>query len=286
MADEKSPLDAASERIRETAKWLTVSLAALGGVLVAGSQLSDIGALELWGDRFWTAVIGAAIAAVGSGIILVATINTAAAPMVSLKELVTDTPKGAEDVVTDETLLDGRSSVQQLKEEYVGALEDREEAYAVHLSDPSNQANRAVFTAANARAVALNGTVRSIVAVCAYRELARLWKVARVAIVAGGVLGALGVGVFAWAANPPDEVVASGAKPAVLTDPEPALITLTTEGRAALSSKLGKDCAVEAPVAVLKLGSTDAGPDAMVQQEKCATVRFILVPAWGSMSRP
>ncbi|HEY0688503.1 MAG TPA: hypothetical protein VGD71_05625, partial [Kribbella sp.] len=142
MAEAQSTLDAASERIRETAKWLTISLAALGGVLVAGSQLSDIGALQLWSDRFWTAVVGAAIAAIGSGIILVATINTAAAPAVSLKELATDPPKGAKDAITDETLLDNRTDVKALKDEYVEAIEDRERKYAAHLAELSNEDRR------------------------------------------------------------------------------------------------------------------------------------------------
>jgi len=70
-------LQGAADRIRETAKWLTVSLAAVGGVLVAGSQLSDIGALEPGTDRFTAAIVGAAIAAFGSTVVLWTTIWTA-----------------------------------------------------------------------------------------------------------------------------------------------------------------------------------------------------------------
>ena len=45
MADRLGGIRGAADRIRETAKWLTVSLATLGAVLIAGSQLSDIGKL-------------------------------------------------------------------------------------------------------------------------------------------------------------------------------------------------------------------------------------------------
>ncbi|TDD60868.1 hypothetical protein E1263_09645 [Kribbella antibiotica] len=283
MADAPSTLDAASERIRETAKWLTISLAALGGVLVGTTQLSDIGALELRSDRFWMAVVGAAIAAIGSGVILFATVATAAAPALSLEQLATHTPKGAKDAVKDQTLLEGRSNVQALKDEYIGAIEDRERAYVDHLADLSNEIDRNKFVTANARAVALNGIVKTIVGVSAYRELARLWRAARVKIIVGGALAALGVGTFAWAANPPDKVVASAAEPAILAAPEPTKITLTAVGREALGPKLGTGCPLTSPISVLQLGSTDAGPDVLVQQPGCAAVRFVVVPAWGSV---
>jgi hypothetical protein len=284
MAEAQSTLDAASERIRETAKWLTISLAALGGVLVAGSQLSDIGALQLWSDRFWTAVVGAAIAAIGSGIILVATINTAAAPAVSLKELATDPPKGAKDAITDETLLDNRTDVKALKDEYVEAIEDRERKYAAHLAELSNEDRREKFVTANARVVALHSIAKNLVDVSSYRELARLWRLARITIVAGGAIAALGVGVFAWAANPPAKVIASTAEPAVLAAPEQSTISLTQQGREALGTQLGKDCPVTTPITVLKLGSADAGSDVLVQHTGCTSLRFILVPAWGAVT--
>jgi hypothetical protein len=46
MTDKAVGLSGASDRIRETAKWFAVSVAALGGVVAAGLQLTDIGKLE------------------------------------------------------------------------------------------------------------------------------------------------------------------------------------------------------------------------------------------------
>jgi len=60
-----SPLAAANQGIRDTAKWLIASAAAVGAVLIAGSQLSSIGRLDAgWPTgaataRLWVAGAGA-----------------------------------------------------------------------------------------------------------------------------------------------------------------------------------------------------------------------------------
>src|SRR5512144_1087454 len=82
----------AADRIRETAKWLTVSLAAIGGVLVAGTQLSDIGSLEPGSDRFRVAIVAAVVAATGSALVLWATTSTATVSAVSLIDLASNDP--------------------------------------------------------------------------------------------------------------------------------------------------------------------------------------------------
>jgi hypothetical protein len=63
---EISPLDAANQRIRDTAKWLVASSAAVGAALIAGSQLASIGRLDVGSPRLWVAGAGAmsALAAV------------------------------------------------------------------------------------------------------------------------------------------------------------------------------------------------------------------------------
>lgn len=77
----------AEDRIRETAKWLTLSLALLGGVVVAGTQFSSIGSLDPGGSRFWAAVVGGIAAAIGTAAILLGAVWTATTPSVSLENL-------------------------------------------------------------------------------------------------------------------------------------------------------------------------------------------------------
>ena len=57
------PLAAAAERIRDSAKWLLGSFAAVGAILVAGLQLTGVGELE--DGRLRWALGGLAVAVVG-----------------------------------------------------------------------------------------------------------------------------------------------------------------------------------------------------------------------------
>lgn len=55
----------ANARVRETAKWLIASYAAVGAALLAGSQLSSIGKLDLSSGRFWVAAAGILVGVAG-----------------------------------------------------------------------------------------------------------------------------------------------------------------------------------------------------------------------------
>lgn len=63
--------DEREEKIREAAKWLIASFAAVGAALIAGSQLSSIGRLPLCVDwsmdcaRLWVALLGTVASLVG-----------------------------------------------------------------------------------------------------------------------------------------------------------------------------------------------------------------------------
>src|SRR5690349_13767483 len=53
------------DRIRETTKWLITTFAALGAILIAGTQLSAIGELDLARGDFWVALVGGLGALIG-----------------------------------------------------------------------------------------------------------------------------------------------------------------------------------------------------------------------------
>jgi len=89
-AEAKTTSELAIDRIRETAKWLTVSLAALGAILIAGSQLSDLGTLELWSKRFWAAIAGAAVAVAGTALILWLAIWIATTPLMTFTQILAE----------------------------------------------------------------------------------------------------------------------------------------------------------------------------------------------------
>ena len=73
------------------------------------------------------------------------------------------------------------------------------------------------------------------------------------------------------------------ATAAVLTAPVPVSLSLTVQGQRALMSALGPKCATNASLSALKLGTTSAGPDILIQQAGCKSIRFIAVPTWGSV---
>jgi hypothetical protein len=56
----EDPFKDANERIRDAGKWLIAASAAVGAILVAGSQLSSIGQLQV-GPRLWAAMVGAVL---------------------------------------------------------------------------------------------------------------------------------------------------------------------------------------------------------------------------------
>lgn len=284
MADTSTGIGGAADRIRETAKWLTVSLAALGGALIAGSQLSDIGELQPSSSRFAVAVLGGGIAAAAAVTILAFAIWVATTPAVSLKKLATNPPAGLGDTLTDPRFLDGRNSVTEIDGAYTAALRIRNAAFAT-LRQQDNDANRIAAGAADAEMVSLSDTVSSLLEVVTYMRLAYRWRRAGAALLGCGVLAAAGIGAFSWAAHPPDKVKASMAVPAVLTTPEAITLTLTDRGQMALRNALGPRCAVTSTLRALSLGDTEAGPDVLIQQAGCNTIRFIAVSDWGSVQK-
>lgn len=284
MAEEAPPLQAAADRIRETAKWLTVSLGALGTVLVAGSQLSGLGSLEPSSDRFTVAVVGAIVAGVGAAIILAATALIAATPAVALDTLDVDSPKGVNKVLTDPSLLQGHGNVADLRQAYDDSLDKRETAMTAHYDDPDNAGLKTAARVADANAVRLQAIAMGLVGAASYANLAYRWRRAALAVGVGALLAAAGVGCFAWATNPPEDAVASSAAASVLTAPKPKVLKLNATGVSELTEALGTTCPASEPIAVLLLANTAAGPDVVVDESKCTRIRMVVTSTWGVVS--
>jgi hypothetical protein len=332
MPDEAAGVGAATARIRETAKWLTVSLATLGGILVAGTQLSAIGKLNVGTARFWAALVGGGVAAALAGLILWLSILIATSRAISMSDVLRDKdkrPGGIDWLYADSHFLDGYQDARALDEAYLSALNARDEGYrefgqAVEaerkafldvigrkdaldraVAEVRPEARRAYEMAvcthtlatrrierlagdlerANGDVLSLNETVNNYLSVAVYSNLSYRWRRIGAGILGCGVFAAIGIGVFTWAANPPDTVTASMLTPGVLAAPHPVIVTLTATGRTALSSALGGECRTDGGLAGLQLGQTDAGPDVLIQNPHCTATRFIAVPAWASVKQ-
>ena len=283
MAEEKSGLALAADRIRETAKWLTLGFAAIGAIMVAGSQLSSMGSLEVGSGRFWYAILGGAAASIGALAALLATAWTATTPAVTLSALVAKTPKGADSVVKDKGLLQGYADVGALSGAYETAVTDRKTALEAHYGNinDANLKNRAEVE--ENRAMMLHGIADGLVSVVAYSHLAHRWSVAVKWIVGGALVAAGGLGLFAWAANPPADAKASAASANVLTTPSSKTVMLTADGVEALKGKLGDGCDTAKSLNVLVLGDTPSGPDVLIDNDGCAVLRVVMTTAWGTV---
>lgn len=275
-------LNEASTRIRDTAKWLTVSLAVLGGVLTAGTQLSGVGSLTPWSGRFWAAVIGGGLAALGAGLILMKSVGTATTPAVSLA-----TMGNPEVLDKDRYLLNGHSSVDELRRDFAQKTDDRNSAalaYSTAKSDAEREQARIRLENANDDWDFLQDVVNNVVQVWSYVDLSTRWRKAAWVIGAGAAVGAVGIVTFVWAVNPPKSAEGSSAAPAVLSTSKQGRIDLTDTGHSAIGPKLGTPCVDRRELAVLHLGDTPAGPDVLIQEPGCTPVRLVLGSDWGSYS--
>lgn len=196
------------ERIRDAAKWLIAASAAVGAVLIAGSQLSSIGQLDL-GRRLYAAIGGVALALMAVVFAMWVAVQVLRPIGVTLKEL---QDHWAANDRADVKFFHknpgqlGYSSPTDLRTAREQAWQEREDK-RVALDAASGEAARKTaqeqFDAADDEYERINSDVLSILQNAQYQLLQdkfnkTLWK-----LLAAAVLAAGGIMVFAWAANPP-----------------------------------------------------------------------------------
>lgn len=213
---EPSPLAAANQRIRDTAKWLIASAAAIGAALIAGSQLSSIGRLEAgWPTTEATARLWVATAGALAGLAAVVFAITAALRvLLPVQVLIADLaeswdnpgpdmrpvvdffrrrPKFLQGTATPADLIGRRARlVEKLGTNGAPAdLRERIEAMDRRIEAVEDVASNRALTAAFER--------------CLRRLLV------------AAVVAAAGIVAFAWAANPPARTVTADLRDTKLT---------------------------------------------------------------------
>jgi hypothetical protein len=216
------PLAAATDRVRETVKWLITAFAAIGAVLVAGSQLSTLSRLNPSDWRLWIAVLGLAIGLGGVGFAIWKAVDVITPQQITLGDLAWgQIAKGEhsndqiEDVRNREDLneiagfINGipeifeglASDVVDLKTSYLRLLSERQTAVEASYAPPHGEESQAAAKIANARVVATGAVVRNVLAVANWEQVRTRFRRARAPIFVGGGLTAFGVFLFAWAAG-------------------------------------------------------------------------------------
>jgi len=203
--DDDSLLEA-NNRIRDAGKWLIASSAAVGAILLAGSQLSSIGKLPVGaptsvdGARLWLAVVGVVAALVGVVYLIWRAVQLLLPVTVTLTELDRAWNVGESGELgpvvaffkSNTAYLQGLADPNDL-------MTRRNEAVSKlgAAKDPATTAAaRAEVTDLDAREAAIQTIAQHELLVSRFhRLLGRLLRSASVV--------ALGVVLFAWAANPP-----------------------------------------------------------------------------------
>ena len=298
---------AAADRVRDTARWLIVSFAAVGGILVAGSQLSSLGTLGPTDLRFWLALAGAVVALTA----VVAAVAAVSAVLVieplSLEALAHES--GYQDIrhrlQADKILVpyaEGvpriydrlreadkrqRAASDRLLEASRRALSEHTDATSSATSDDTERARQeaerkrlhasAEIETDNERIESLSA--QNVLAVAAILRINSAFDRAKRRVIYLTAAAALGIMLFAAAANPKR----SDSPTAVVTGKK-TTVTFTAAGRNALKSVLGGECAPKKLSAVV-LGTSPGGIEVVTLPEgRCSSVRVVVSPTLGSVS--
>ena len=215
------PLTAANDSIRNAAKWLIASSAGVGVVLVAGSQLSSIGALETCVSptqscaRLPVAVLAALVALGAVCYAVWRTVQLLLPVGVPIGDLSArwDAAEPEADVVflkgNKEYLgFDSPAELEQAREQAWRAKRDADRgvAQAAAADLPSAKATAAVEQAEFDR---LQSLVVRVTDIAQHERLKAQFADVLPHLLAAALVGALGILAFAWAANPPAAVAAS-----------------------------------------------------------------------------
>jgi len=166
-----SPLGKAADRIRESAKWLVASFAAVGALLIAGLQIADIGSLT--DERLAWAIVGIIVGVLGVVVAIAAASSVVTKSFVTLKGLAaqSDEKDPLKCINGDKVLLGGFESVAEVRDAYEEAASKRVEALKAYYETPDDPHRLKAETASN-WATALD----RIEAMCSTERASSWWQ--------------------------------------------------------------------------------------------------------------
>lgn len=262
---------ASVDHIRSTAKWTLAAYAAVGAILIAGSQLSSIGKFDLTEWRLWVAVASIVVAIVAIALAVYFVVSVQTAGEVTLNELANEEAKCGANAVhplvaRDEALLAGYTNVRHLRDTYYLYVKRLHEA---SMTDGQEE-RRAIY---DAWVNYLGDVVGQLIAAARYAEVSdQFGKWLTFKMVGPAVLAGLAVGVFAWAANPEED---TGAAPTAFAVPVLGLLQLNEEERELLTRPLGGAACVAEGIVVIVLSVTEQHAEVVsVPSTGCTPARF------------
>jgi hypothetical protein len=225
-------------RYRDLAKYVVTMFAAIGALLAAGTQLSSLGKLDFDrdSDRLVAAIVALAVA-LGAVMLIVNRALSVLKPVeVSLDSVLADT-KLANEIVAGPGAATSRDELENIQYRLRSDTIE-EDDLKIAQQDRDAVLDRAALLKTKD---AFNNA----------------WKW----MLGAGIVGAAAIGVFAWAANPPDPKPPAG-EPSRVVRPSPVPLTfaLSEAGRDKLRGALGKRCVKEGAIRALSIGGKEGAP--------------------------
>lgn len=224
-------LQQSADRVREAAKWLIAVFGAIAAILIAGTQFSNIGSLPFsW--RLATAIAGAVIALASIAFLIWVLLGVLMPSQVSLGDLARQarSEKGSplvRYVEKNPEVLMGFGSIRRLQRAYARALSRRHREvtryYAVLTrsaseEDPATRQAEARARIADGTLTYIDGAVSYLAKLLSVEQLRSTFGLRRQLLAfTAAAAAAVGIGLFAWAANPEtgeqasDQAVLAGA---------------------------------------------------------------------------
>lgn len=253
---------AAIDRYRDLAKYAIGIFGAVGGLMLAGIQLTSLGKLSVddTPGRLVVAVLGLGVA-LGAIVWVITSAAKVLRPIeMSLQDIDAD-PSLVAYVNGRRALLGGAESLDDAKRMADSSL----------LDDAERQRWQAVLG--------------NVVEAAALRRAQQRFDTAWSRMWWGAGIGAVTILAFAWAANPPKPEEKDS--PIVSPAPASAVVMLTEDGRSALRDALGETCDSSQPLNALAIGGTETRPKVVTLSTKnCNPATFVLDPDWGHARDP
>lgn len=192
---------AATETLRSTARWLLTAAAGLGGLLVAGLQLTSLGSLSLTAWRLWVSVGGVLLAVCGVAYLIMRTSQILTNEWITLAQLsVDDFQAQLEGAASSSALL---QEIEVYKHElYAQVAESVQQLYR-RLIQANELIREAVVDEADLRRAAeLRAAAENVVHYANYYETRIRFKALGRHFGYASAVIVVGVLLFAYAANP------------------------------------------------------------------------------------
>jgi hypothetical protein len=240
-------LATSASTIRETAKWLITAFAAIGVVLIAGSQLSNIGNVKK-ASTLLLAISSVVFSLIGIGIAIWFSVNVMTPGLLTLSELVNGKRKKPRTYWDNLRLKDVRDWINNDNKEILKRavnVKDLRDQYSKHLdlrystlnelkADPRGP-NRDKYDLAEAESQELDNIVHQVLAIASYEDLRRYFRATRKFIFAGGLIAAIGVLGFSL-------TVKQTPEKEHFQLPTIVQVSLFEEGKIFLAKELGENC--------------------------------------------